>query len=359
VTTLVLHIGSPKCGSSAVQAATAASFSGKDWIALPPNPFSKPFPHGYISALYFDHSNLPRTLSNLLKDDQKKFRRDCLRYRQLIIDSLRPKWGAQPTGAFLSCEYLWRLSIPQILRLKADFQSYGIKRFIVISYVRHPSSLYGSALQQWSRLSSDLSRFLPAAWRYRFRDSISDWRTVFERDLVIRPFEPSQLFSGSVVSDLNLSVSQRISLSPGFPDLIDTKSINTSACVEMLLALHEVMRATEDSSARLGGIPVHALQRIWRRFSTLSINFQGSPVTVKPEIQGLIARRHQEDLEWLRESCFIRFDSDYLHSSLPDVDASLLDLSAKPQLLDFLDVSPDRELVDYCKSIVQRYLPVV
>ena len=105
MTTLVLHIGSPKTGSTAIQAASRPSrwFGPSDpWTLLPPNPFGRPEPAGCIAALYQPPDQLPRVWSQRHDANPRRFARDVNVYRRLLQRRVRPRWHSAPAALFLA-----------------------------------------------------------------------------------------------------------------------------------------------------------------------------------------------------------------------------------------------------------------
>jgi hypothetical protein len=298
MTTLVLHIGSPKAGSSTIQASFGAARWDRHWCALPANPYGKPYPSGLIAGLYLEPKAFPRFLAQRQHQDPDRFNRDLERYRLLLRQALRPRWRARPQGAVLSCEYLWRLPPDGLSRLRADLQGWGITRFVVVAYVREPVALFGSALQQWARLSTDLQRFDPGRWRYELRQRLETWAAVFPGDLVVRPFDRVQLRHGCVVADLQDQLRQRLADLPALPELKAVPAVNRSASSEELVAMQELMLRQPGGDGRTTSERARALTRLWEMLEQ-QVQQKGTPIQVRPAVQALIRRRHQDDLDWL------------------------------------------------------------
>ena len=140
MTGLLLHIGSPKAGSSAIQASLAGCSdqlrASTGLLVLPPNPYRRPMPSGFLAACYLPPEQLPRYLASRYRRDSAQFQQDIGCYQQLLADLLRlggrsdvEPWrarlqylkahllgrAAQP--ALLSSEFLLRLPSPKIKEL--------------------------------------------------------------------------------------------------------------------------------------------------------------------------------------------------------------------------------------------------
>lgn len=299
MTTLVLHIGSPKAGSSALQASLAAARWRGGWRGLPANPYGKPYPSGFIAGLYLEPRALPRFLAQRQQADAAVFARDLARYRRLLARCLQPRWRPRPRAVVLSCEYLWRLPQPAVAALRRDFEALGVQRFLVVAYVREPAALYGSALQQWSRLSTELQRFDPSSWRYELRRRLDTWAAVFHDDLLVRPCDRAHLVQGSVVADLQQLLEQQLGADSGLPSLPAVPVVNGSASTEELVAMQELMLRQPGGAGSAGGRRAQALTRLWEALAQTTREQPGSRIRVKPAVQALIRQRHQADLDWL------------------------------------------------------------
>lgn len=305
---LLLHIGSPKAGSSAIQASlerqasrrTAWPWSSRRWRCLPANPYGTSYPSGFIAAAYLPADRLPRYLHLRQQADAQAFHQDLQRYQALLRRQLRPHWRPAPAGAVLSCEYLWRLPEERILQLRRDFEALGVDRFRVIAYVRDPASLYGSALQQWARLSSDLRRFDPRQWRYELRRRLEAWGAVFGGDLVVRAFEREQLHEGCVVRDLQQQALTWLGRERWTLDLTAsiTNRVNSSTTSETLFAMQGLMARQVAPTAAVSNRLSRELGRLWDRLQAAS-STAGTPIQLRPEVVSLIQSCHQADLDWL------------------------------------------------------------
>lgn len=313
---LLLHIGSPKAGSSAIQASLASHqgramstwpWSGRRWLCLPPNPDGRPYPSGFIAGAYLPIERLPRYLQLRQRADPSRFQRDVARYQALIRRRLQPRWRPAPAGAILSCEYLWRLSADAIRRLRDDVASLGVEQVRVIAYVREPASLYSSALQQWARLSTDLSRFDPGQWRYELRQRLEAWAEVFAADLVVRPFEREQLHAGCVVQDLQRQATTWLGQESWSLQLKAAEPINSSASAEAVFAMQELMARQLTPGQVLSRRCSRELGRLWDQLQALDPSGAGSRLRLRPEVEAAIRHRHQSDLDWLAHAhgvCF-------------------------------------------------------
>lgn len=315
MTRLLLHIGSPKAGSSAIQASLAAQaalsrrwdWSPQRWICLPANPIDKAYPSGFVAARYLEPEHLPRYFKWRCQANPEGFRADRERYQALLKRQLQPRLRPRPAGAVLSCEYLWRIPVAAVAQLKADFEAMGVEQFRVVAYVREPSAFYGSSLQQWGRLSTQLQRFKPHHWRYGFRKRLEAWASVFGDALLVRPFDRCQLPGGCVVADFQQQAAAWVGELCSPLQLQPAMQANSSATTEELWAMQELMRRQPAQSAGSPELRIRELGRLWAKLAAITAVQQGSKIQLLPAVAHLIRTRHQSDLEWLADVHGVQF----------------------------------------------------
>ena len=354
MTTLVLHIGSPKAGSSAIQASLMQARWRRGWRGLPPNPYGKPLPSGFIAGCYLKPKALPRFLSQRHQQNPAQFESDLGRYRDVLQRCLQPRWRRSPQGAVLSSEYLWRLPRRGVELLRHDFEALGCDRFVVIGYVREPGSLYGSALQQWSRLSTDLKRFDPFSWRYALRRRLETWASVFGESLIVRPFERSQLVNGCVVRDFQTQIETALPTSMIWQSLPVLPEVNRSATSEELVAMQRIMAESPQFAASVAQDAARALTRLWDNLSTQVSRSSGSSILVRPEVLAVVRDRHADDLAWLADQYGLQFSGVATTSfrQAEDQPTEFSPVSSPARITDLIEPPEDQLLL----SRLQDYL---
>ena len=327
MTSLLLHIGSPKAGSSAIQASLEGSATEllrtSGLLVLPPNPDRRPVPSGFLAACYLPVEQLPRYLAARYRRDPERFKQDLARYQQLLVNLLRFGVRDHPSPlrerlrhlqaellrqtarpALLSSEYLFRLPPEQILRLREWFVAQGVRRFRLLAYVREPGSAYGSFLQQWLRLSDDYQHYNPWSWHCQVRQKLEAWEMVFGSDaLVVRPFDRAQLVGGSVVADFYHQCSCWFDQSISGPE---ASAVNQALSIEALTLVQELLQAVP-SGRRLEPDWAFGMAKFLRLLRQESAKLPCSPVCVQPAVSRLIRDRHADEVAWLTEHHGIDF----------------------------------------------------
>jgi hypothetical protein len=361
MTTLVLHIGSPKTGSTSIQRAIrsrAHYLFSSNWVVLPPNPFRRLEPSGCIATLYCHGDDLPAVWARRCTDNPRKYERDVTRYESCIRSLVRPRLRDRPPFVFLSSEYLWGFSTENIARLRSDFLSLGVENFVVIAYVRHPVRFFASSLQQHAKVRSDFARFNPVKWKYNFKRRLEAWLHVFGSSVLTRIYDPNSFPNGNIVHDVSAVLQAVLGSAPPTRDFSKSIRLNQSLSVEEILALQALMARCPESSAGVSLARRDRLSSCIRilRQKVSSEALSTTALSVRADIQALIFQSHRADIEWLMRTCSLDLSGSYSLSTDSHRLSFLSDLNKNICLEDFLDVAPDAHSLGILNELLSSHV---
>jgi len=242
VTTLVIHAGGGKCGSSALQKCLSS-------LA---NPFDK------YSSIYYGPNRVSSHTFLLSLVDPKKYLRLrgvssvllAERSSDRYLESLREFSGAQ--YVVVSSEFFAGLSVDKfnllISLLAKQIRFSSIK---IILYVRPPDSLYLSRAQQRLKADSVITPFFTFSCDY---SSLTRLRHIECDEIVLREFSRSSLIGGDIIEDF---FSVAFGMEPWHnlrKIILDTTVTNESLSAESMCALqvYNTMRVSSGLSLSMG-----------------------------------------------------------------------------------------------------------
>lgn len=222
--TALLHIGTPKTGTTSIQRWLAHSQQNGSLA-----PVCYPLWRGSqnqqrLVTLYQRYEDLPPTMRQIYGPDGKRHRRLREQYREFLYAELRAA-----TAAVISAESLSDVFSPGLAeRLRADLELLGFREFHVVMYVRDPADFFLSATQQG--LKNDPADFFlsatqlgpkttrppfvrePASFKYDFLQMTETWERVFPGSLIVRKYPNG--FHGDVIDDFSAVLRQCLGVAP-------------------------------------------------------------------------------------------------------------------------------------------------
>lgn len=314
---VLLHIGTGKTGSSAIQmslaraAETGTLTAGRYPVqrALPGvwarrrrgrvAHWSPPMwpSHNFMPALYAPYERLPRLVKAeypspsdrvTLQGDVEAYRADLLAHITAHDDVL------------LSAEFLCQLHDDEVGALAADLDQAGVDEIAVLLYVRYPPSRYLSSVQQSLKAASTFAS--PTRFHDAFLSMADTWRRHFDT-VRVRPFEREQLRDGDVVRDL-LATCDEFFPSPTAGPEVQVVRANESISAEGMLLLQEFQAEFHADTTNVFHRDALDLLRVLER-STDAVT-QTTP-RLGPELRRLVAANHADDLAALRTRYGVTF----------------------------------------------------
>lgn len=320
MSTLHLHVGSGKTGTTSIQEVFHASrkqLKEQGFIYPGPNPdhhllfFASNAPQKDWARTYkgLEHEKLKSVLNNYFSKLRQDLKSD---YDQVI-----------------STEYLF-ISDPKYIDNIVTFLQDYFDKIIVYVFVREPVAFYRSHQQQILKARSYISS--PFQYKYDFKGTIEAWSEHFDTKLVkyVKEKNSCKTLCDLIGIDFD-ALSQK------------EKRTKRSVSIEQMALLEKVQKHyyTHIDDQLNGKIHLKTLVHINADFTT------------KPKlhdwVKSVIYNNHREDLKWLKKEYGIDFLQDYPSTSdLSDLPTFKND---KATVRDIYKV-PDEQLVEKYEALV-------
>lgn len=329
---LILHIGTAKTGTTALQSAldTNGRLLAKHRVIYPSPPPSR-MNHNFLTAQLVPMDQMQREFTTGGDQSHDSLVADSAAYWRGLQDQVR---RSDAEIAVLSGEYFYGLrpdAVGALQALLAEIWS----DISVVAYVRDPAGYYVSSMQQRVKASHEIRT--AEKFRLRAKVCLSRYLEAFDGNVTVRSAERAALVDGDVVQDFLASF---VPESEKWRSKIDTAQLNESMSAEAMCIMQRLRRhGWPDQNGHFDA----SSHRVWR---LLQEHAEARPQTrakLRPEIHARFVQGHRPDLEFLDDQFGIRFDGT---DALMDVDVG--EVAPKGwtsgDLGDVLDV--DREDVD-------------
>jgi hypothetical protein len=286
--TILLHIGTPKTGTTSVQ----------QWLARTQrdgtlSPVSYPLwknDHNQqrVLSLYLPYEDLPPAMRRNFGPSASSYTRMRKRYRNHLFRELRVAGAAVISAESLSGRFSYR----DAAQLRDDLESLGFRRFPVVLYVRDPADFFLSATQQLLKSTTTLPFVKdPGSFKYEFLRMTETWEAAFPGQLIVRkyPIGPHP----DILEDFATVLEQCLGIAP--PPRIPLRA-NTTLSSEAMQILQDYREIVP--SDKSGELTPDAAQVVRFLSQPISGVTQTHPV-LKGIIAAQIRANHQADAEVL------------------------------------------------------------
>jgi hypothetical protein len=302
---VILHIGMPKSGSTALQRTFYQSRQRLSHCGvLYPEPPKRHYNHAILTVGLLPVEQWPRNLwkSCSKEDDLKQQEEAFWQGMERQVDEVEPE------VVVLSAENLFRTPTPKALRAFRDrLMGIGASDIEVVVYVRRPSEYFVSDLQQ--RHKASYKTLQPTSPRYR--RVLERYLGAFGHDSVhVQAFESGALQGADVVTDFTCRYLMRDDLDTSVLTRISRQNESISAeSTDILRRYRECFHAAADNRITEDTVELfNALKEADQRVGA-------KRAALQPEIAELVDYS-SPDPNWLAEEFGVYFSSyDYDRAS--------------------------------------------
>lgn len=291
MTTLIIHAGMPKAGSTALQSRLNSQRAAlrRHGILYP----TKMLNHNFLMAGVAPLQQLPRIFRQYYQENESALDGDFQSFWTKIRDQID---RAKPDVVVMSGENLWALTSEGAINLRKKLEMIS-SDIHVVCYVRRPSDFFLSMMQQQLKASHIVPKLKGVIYR-RNLENLSGLSAM----LHVHPYDREAFVEGDVCLDFaekHLGGSNRLR-APS-----QEVSHNESICAEAMAILQEYRLCAHPDRASHFTKDTNFLIRELRELS------QGERPRLRPKVKRLIDQS-SPDLRWLRNMYGITFaDVDY------------------------------------------------
>lgn len=290
---LILHIGSSKTGTTAIQRSLFRSREQLQGFTYPDLTTGQTTltAHHHLLLLLKTQDELPRRMRYLFAGS--RYSRTVEETKTKLKEEL-----AIADNIVLSSEYLFSLRDRHIVALKDVLAECGVTTILICLYVREPSGYYASLVQEACKGTSPFPQ--PDSFRYPIKDVIERWSRHFDGNIAVRGFQRETLADGDVLTDFITLASQHFGVTkPTIDPMVENQSISMEALILLNRYRARFHPNQADTVTRDIDVLVGHLQKLGGSSWT--------KVTLNPNVDEYIYANHEPALLWLRE----RFGIDY------------------------------------------------
>lgn len=339
---LVLHIGTPKTGTSTLQRVFDSNRRrlGRHGVIYPKPGFGRRN-HNLLTAVLHGPDDMPREFraGGRSADELAAMSETC--WESIGQQLARSK----ASTAIISGEYFFNLDEPKLTRLYERVTPLA-DEIDVVCYVREPAAYYVSRMQQ--RVKGTAKVAPPGRFRTHIAAALTRHLDLAPGRVVARPFDRSALVDGDIVADFLTTF-----VPDGAPLVGHLAGVraNESMSAEAMCILQTLQRrGWPETDNRFKPETTNVIETLAAQLSDIP----QTPARLRPELEAALIRNLRDDLVFLDERFGIRFD---------DIAAPANESDATPpgwmsgELRDVLDVDADaveRTLYMLLKELAAR-----
>lgn len=279
----IIHIGSGKTGSTAIQRALygASRQGGLDGFDYPT---VKGWHHRDLYILFKPKEALARNLKSRIRSGQINYEK----YRKAYEKTFSAE-GVGGRDLLLSSEYLFDLSAENVRALKELLDRSGVTEYLVVAFVRHPASYYLSYMQQHLKASHLIPD--PRRFRYGLKSVLLVWREVFG-NVAVRDFDVLCDEGGDAVEAFSGVVEEA-----GWGNLeLEATRVNSGLCGEAMALLQKYRQRFHSDAENIFKPDSDRLLKVISELGS-----QGTKPRLTDEVKALISNRHEDDIVYLQQ----------------------------------------------------------
>jgi hypothetical protein len=280
---VLIHIGTPKTGSTSIQSALAnLSSTNINYPNIENNG------HQNIEILF---KKKRKHLNRGLHSSFKLKTRNYTQYYKFFSSKIKEELNSK-NDLIISSEFLFNMTEDEILELKKMLKEYNFQKVKILCYVRRPDLYYLSHVQQEIKASTKFPQ--PSNFHCDYKKNIQKWIKHFGLDNVtIKEFSRNVLFKNDVVEDFNKTINTF------FKENIDLESRidNTSMPSEAMYIMQQVRSYMETED----GLIHPTSNKIFKILTSKKMKNKGTKAKLIKDIRSKILFNSSEDIKYLNK----------------------------------------------------------
>lgn len=286
--TALIHIGTPKTGTTSIQKCLAAAEAAG---SLAPYRYPLIFGdrnHNRLNMLYLPYDEQPPGRRVEFRRDDNHYQRVRRQYRRALFRALRSSRGAIISGEVLGICF----PASTAKQFRGDLESLGFREFHILLYIRDPADFYLSRTQNQLKLAkfNRPAVIEPDSFRYWFRSIAEKWEQAFPGRLIARHYSDRPGYD--VIEDFSDQL--RRCLGTTLPRSADR--LNTTVSAEAMVVMQDYRQAIGTDE---GGLRYPGLDRLVSFLMRSTKHIPQTKPALKAEVAKTVRVNHRDDAEFI------------------------------------------------------------